>query len=113
VFPAEGRQVLQQRFIDGMAVTAQRMRRALQVDRVPQHNSRRHQVKATGPVTLLRQRQSPIRFLKRLQLESGLITILQIACFPFPRRIADLYRRKSVSTFLCAQFQGKPELPVN
>ena len=29
------------------------MRCALQVNRVPQHDSRRHQVKATGPVALL------------------------------------------------------------
>jgi len=53
VLPAQRRQVLQQRLIDGMAVTAQRMRRTLQVDRVPQHNGRRHQVKAAGPVALL------------------------------------------------------------
>ena len=53
MFPAQRRQVLQQRLIDGMAVAAQGMRCALQVDRVPQHDSRRHQVEATGPVTLL------------------------------------------------------------
>ena len=44
---------MQQRVIDGMPVAAQRMRCALQVDRVPEHNSCRHQVEAAGPVALL------------------------------------------------------------
>ena len=53
MFPAQRRQVLQQRLIDGMAVATQGMRCALQVDRVPQHDSRRHQVEAAGTVALL------------------------------------------------------------
>ena len=53
MLPAERRQVLQLRVIDGMIIAAQRMCRPLQVDRVPQHNGRRHQVEATGPVALL------------------------------------------------------------
>ena len=36
-----------------MTIAAQRMRRTLQVDRVPQHDGRRHQVEAAGPVALL------------------------------------------------------------
>ncbi len=50
MLPAQRRQVLQQRVIDGMAVATQGMRRPLQVDRVPQHDCRRHQVEATGTV---------------------------------------------------------------
>ncbi len=53
MLPTQRRQVLQQPFIDTMAVAAQSIRGALQVDRVPQHDGRRHQVEATGPVALL------------------------------------------------------------
>ena len=40
MLPAQWRQVLQQRLIDGMAVATQGMRCALQVDCVPQHDTR-------------------------------------------------------------------------
>ena len=53
MLPAERRQVLQQALIDGLAVTTQGVRGPFQVDRVPQHDGRRHQVEATGPVALL------------------------------------------------------------
>jgi hypothetical protein len=53
VLPAQRRQVLQQAAIDGLAVATQGVRRPLQTDRVPQHDSRRHQVEAAGPVALL------------------------------------------------------------
>lgn len=36
-----------------MPVATQRMCCALQIDRVPQHDGRRHQVEAAGPVALL------------------------------------------------------------
>lgn len=50
---SERRQVLQQPIVDSLAGTAQRMRRPLQVDCVPQHDGGRHQVEAAGPVALL------------------------------------------------------------
>ena len=53
MLPTQRRQVPQQPFIDTMAVAAQRVRRPLQVDRVPQHDGRRHQVEAAGLVALL------------------------------------------------------------
>lgn len=53
MFPAQGRQVLQQGVIDRLAVTAQGIRGPFQVDRVPQHDGGRHQVEAAGPVALL------------------------------------------------------------
>lgn len=36
-----------------MAVAVQRLRRPLQIDRVPPHDSRRHQIEAAGPIALL------------------------------------------------------------
>ncbi len=36
-----------------MPVATQRVRRSLQIDRVPQHDGRCHQVEAAGPVALL------------------------------------------------------------
>ena len=53
VLPAQRRQVLQQGIVNGLAVAAQGIRGSLQIDRVPQHDSRRHQVEAAGPVALL------------------------------------------------------------
>ena len=53
MFPAKRRQVLQQPFIDSMAVATQRLRRPFQIDRVPQHDGRCHQIEAAGPVALL------------------------------------------------------------
>ena len=53
MLPAERRQVLQQRVIDDLTVATQGVRGPLQIDRVPQHDGRRHQVEAAGPVALL------------------------------------------------------------
>ena len=53
MLPAQRRQVLQQRIIDGMAVATQSVCRPLQIDRVPQHDGRRHQVEAGSAVALL------------------------------------------------------------
>ena len=53
MLPAERRQVLKQRVIDGMAVAAQSVRCPFQIDRVPQHDGRRHQIETAGPVALL------------------------------------------------------------
>ena len=36
-----------------MAISAQRMCGALQIDRVPQHDGSRYQIEAAGPVALL------------------------------------------------------------
>ncbi len=52
MFLAQRRQILQQ-VIDRLAVATQPMHSSLQIDRVPQHDGRRHQVEATGPVALL------------------------------------------------------------
>ena len=48
VLPAERRQVLQQAVIDGWPWPTQGVRGPLQIDRVPQHDGRRHQVGAAG-----------------------------------------------------------------
>ena len=53
MLPAERRQVLQQRVIDALIIATQRVRCALQIDRISQNDGRRHQVEAAGPVALL------------------------------------------------------------
>lgn len=53
VLPAQRRQVLQHHVIHWLPMPAQGIRGTLQVHRVPQYDSRRHQVQAAGPVALL------------------------------------------------------------
>ena len=53
MLPAQRRQELQQLAVHRLAGLDQPLDGALQVHRVPQHDSRRHQVEAAGPVALL------------------------------------------------------------
>ncbi len=53
MLPAQRRQVLQQGIVNGLAMSSQGIRSPRQIDRVPQHDSRRHQVEAAGSVALL------------------------------------------------------------
>lgn len=53
MLPAQRRQELQQLAVHRLAGLDQPLGGAFQVHRVPQHDSRRHQVEAAGPVALL------------------------------------------------------------
>ncbi len=53
MLPAQRRQELQQLAVHRLAGLDQPLGGAFQVHRVPQHDSRRHQVEVAGPVALL------------------------------------------------------------
>ena len=53
MLPPQLRQVLQQRVVQSLAVATQGSGGTLHIDRVPQHDGRRHQIEAAGPVALL------------------------------------------------------------
>ena len=53
VLPTQGRQELQQRIVHGRCMTTQGVDGPLQIHRVPEHDGRRDEVRATGAVALL------------------------------------------------------------
>ena len=53
MLPPQRGQILQQRVVQRLAVGTQSTGGTLQIDRVPQHDGRRHQIEAAGPVALL------------------------------------------------------------
>lgn len=53
MLPPQRGQILQQRIVQSLAVGTQSTGGTLQIDRVPQHDGRRHQIEAAGPVALL------------------------------------------------------------
>lgn len=53
MLPPQRGQILQQRIVQRLAVGTQSTGGTLQIDRVPQHDGRRHQIEAAGPVALL------------------------------------------------------------
>jgi hypothetical protein len=52
MLPAERRQVLENSGIDSLASLAQGVRRPLQIDGISEHDGRRKQIEAVGPVSL-------------------------------------------------------------
>ncbi|ERO93881.1 hypothetical protein L411_00306 [Escherichia coli BWH 24] len=74
MLPAQRRQELQQLAVHRLAGLDQPLGGAFQVHRVPQHDSRRHQVEAAGPVALLLEAPIPDfpRRLKNTALASEL-----------------------------------------
>ena len=53
MLPTQRGQILQQRVVQRLAVGTQSTGGTLQIDRVSQHDGRRHQIEAAGPVALL------------------------------------------------------------
>ena len=53
MLPPQRRQILQQCVVQRRAVATQSTGGTLQIYRVPQHDGRRHQIEAAGPVALL------------------------------------------------------------
>lgn len=53
MLPPQRGQILQQRIVQRLAVGTQSTGGTLQIDRVQQHDGRRHQIEAAGPVALL------------------------------------------------------------
>jgi hypothetical protein len=53
VLPSQRRQELQQAVIDVLVMSSQSNDRPIQIDRIPQDDGGRHQIEATGAVTLL------------------------------------------------------------
>ena len=69
MLPAQRREVLEQGLIHGLAVLSDRSNRPLQIDRVPEHDGRRHQVQATGAVSLVL--EAPVAHLAQAVEEHG------------------------------------------
>ena len=69
VLPAQRREVLEQGLIHGLAVLPDRANRPLQIDRVPEHDGRRHQIQAAGAVALVL--EAPVAHLAQAIEEHG------------------------------------------
>ena len=53
MLPSKRRKVLQEVVINGPTLTPQRFYRPFQINRVPEHDGRNHQIETRGPVTLI------------------------------------------------------------